>query len=67
MVGTPIERVFANLKKYGTLAGLNIGMASELNRTFDVIGGMYNLDIMLKNPDKYNPILNYMKQIIESG
>lgn len=62
-----VERVFANLKKYGALSGPHIGTASELNRTFDVIGGIHNLEIILKNPDKYDPILDYMRQRVESG
>ena len=62
-----VERIFANLKKYGALSGLHIGTASELNQTFDVIGGIHNLEIMLKNPDKYNPILYYIQQRVESG
>ena len=62
-----VERVFANLKKYGALSGTHMGTASELNRTFDVIGGIHNLNIMLKNPDKYDPILYHIRQRVKSG
>ena len=62
-----IERILASIKKHGALAGPHMGTASELNRTFDVIGGIHNLEIMLKNPDKYGPILDDIDQRIGFG
>ena len=41
-----IERVIGRLKRWDILAGPFRGTASELNRQFDILGGITNLDIL---------------------
>ena len=41
-----IERVIGKLKRWDVLAGPFRGTASQLNRQFEIIGGIWNLDIV---------------------